>query len=869
MPRPVAPKLRLPEGVKPTAYSAMLVIHPDEPRFAGRVEIEVDLEQPTDTIWLHAHELWVEQAHVQVGDARFPLEARRGDDDFLGLHAMQPLPKGHAKVSVAYTGRLSTREVDGVFRVQEGNDWYVFTQFEPLAARTAFPCFDEPGFKTPWTLTLVVPQGQTAVTNTPQVSAQNRPDGMQVVKFAPSEPLPSYLVAFGVGPFDVKEAKPSGSRKVPTRILTPRGRAVEATYAAEVTPAIIDQLEKYFGIPYPYAKLDLLAVPLLDGAMENAGLVTFNSGSILSRPDEDTLSRQRRFASVDAHELAHQWFGDLVTMAWWDDLWLNEAFATWMSSHVLVDWQPTWGESLERVSGRSEALQDDSLVSARRIRQPIESENDVYNAFDGITYGKGAAVLRMTEAWLGADVFQKGVQRHLKGHAYGSATVDDFVHALAAEAGKDLGPVLSTFLEQTGAPLVSAKLECQKGQGTATLRLAQERYRPVGSKADAAQTWKVPLCVRYAAGAGSQRACTLLDGKEGALQLEAPKGCPAWVMPNADGAGYYRSALEPAALQALLSTHARQLTAEERVALLGDAGALVRANRLPVADAMALVRSYAGAPEREVVLAAVDLLGVLREELLPAELLPERERFVREVFAGRARVLGLTPKEGESEDARLLRPKLVALVAQHGHDETLINQAQVLAQRWLANHGVLEPERVDPVLAVAAAGNDPQLHAALLAEVKRAPDRKLRQQLLRALSNFQDPALVRANLALVLQGNLDPREAGDLLFGAANDVRTRQTTYDWVKQNYDTLAGRLPESVTGRIALLAQGFCSPEARADVASFFGPRNEKAQGGPRTLANVLEEIDLCVALKEAQGASAAAFLKPAAANGKTAP
>jgi cytosol alanyl aminopeptidase len=331
--RPTPPTLRLSEHVKPLAYAVDLTLRPAEPRFEGRVTIDLKLAQPTDVLWLHGRGLDVNQAHAQVGDQRMPLEALRTEGDFLGFAAPQPLPAGDVVLSVGYTGSVSSREVDGVFRVQEGSDWYLFSYFAPLAARAAFPCFDEPGFKTPWTLTLNVPRGQMAVANTPQVELRPRPDGLQSYRFARSEPLPTYLVAFGVGPFDVLEAQPSGSRRVPTRIITPRGRREEGTYAAEVTPPLVAELERYFGIPYPYAKLDVIAVPLMRGAMENAGLVAFNSGQVLSKPEEDTLLRQRRFAAVQAHELAHQWFGNLVTMAWWDDLWLSEAFATWMSSH--------------------------------------------------------------------------------------------------------------------------------------------------------------------------------------------------------------------------------------------------------------------------------------------------------------------------------------------------------------------------------------------------------------------------------------------------------------------------------------------------------------------------------------------------------
>ncbi|MBF5044801.1 M1 family metallopeptidase [Aggregicoccus sp. 17bor-14] len=856
---PTPPALRLSEYVKPTAYALELTLRPEQPRFEGRVTIDLQLSLATDLVWLHGKGLTITRASAQLGDKQVPLEALQAEGDFLGFAAPQLLPAGKVQLRIDYTGPLSEREVEGLFRVKEGDDWYVFSYFAPIAARRAFPCFDEPGFKTPWTLTLNVPRDVMAVANTPQVEVHPRADGLQTFRFAPSEPLPTYLVAFGVGPFDVLEAKPSGQRKVPTRIITPRGRRVEATYAAEVTPEVLGQLERYFGTPYPYAKLDVMAVPLQRGAMENAGLVTYDSSLILSKPEQDTIARQRGFANTQMHELSHQWFGNWVTMAWWDDVWLNESFATWMASHLVAQWQPTWGEDLRRVASRNLALEVDSLSTARRVRQPVERLDDIYSVYDPISYIKGAAVLRMTEAWLGEDAFRRGVRSYLGAHPHGSATVGDFAKALSAEAGRDVAPVLGSFLDQTGAPLLGVQLQCAKDKAPA-LRLTQQRYVPLGSKPGAAQTWHLPLCVRYGGPTGeARRACTVLEAAQGELLLEGAKGCPAWVMPNADGAGYYRSALEPAELRALLGPHAKKLTAEERVALLGDARALVLAGRLPITEAMQWVRQYAGAPEREVVLAAVRLMGVLRKELLPASLLPARERFVREVFQARVRALGLTAKRGESEDARLLRPKLVTLVGQDGRDEALIRQAQGLARGWLANPASLEAEQVDPVLAVAVAGTDAALHAELLAKMKTTPDRKLRQQLIAALSQVREPSLVRTQLELLLQPELDLREGMPLLAGAAGDVRTRQLAYDFTKAHYDALAARLPETSVARLAALAAGFCSPEARDDAEAFFAPRLAKAQGGARALANALEAVDQCIALKAAQGASAEASLR----------
>ncbi|MFP2932488.1 M1 family metallopeptidase, partial [Pyxidicoccus sp. 3LG] len=539
--QPTPPDLRLPTDVRPSSYTAELTLDPKVSAFQGVMDIALDVSKPTSVVWLHGKSLTVKEATVTQSGATVAARPVQGGKDYLGFVLEQPLAVGTAKLHLVYEGIASEKETDGAFRVNEGGDWYIYTQFEPIDSRRVFPSFDEPAFKVPWQLTFHVPAGDVAVTNTPQVSEEARPDGGRTFRFARTQPLPSYLIAFGVGPFDFLPAADAGQKKVKTRIITPRGRAAEGAYAAQVTPEILAALEDYFGIPYAYEKLDVIAVPLLGGAMEHPGLVTFNSRLLLSKPEEDTLGRQRGFSETQVHELAHQWFGNLVTMNWWDDLWLNEAFATWMTPRIVESWRPKWDAPVERVLERSGALDADSLLSARKIRQPIDSPNDIHNAFDGITYGKGAAVLTMTEEWLGREVFRKGIQRYMRKHANGNATAKDFLDALGAEAGKDVTGVLGTFLDQGGAPLVTASLEC--GAGGAKVVLTQQRYLRLGSKAPGPQTWRVPVCVDYAAGNKEARACTLLEGERAELALTDAKGCPAWVFPNAEGAGYFRMQL--------------------------------------------------------------------------------------------------------------------------------------------------------------------------------------------------------------------------------------------------------------------------------------------------------------------------------------
>ena len=856
-PTPPSPTLRLPTAVRPTGYAAELTLDPAQPTFQGVLDIELEVKEPADAVWLQGHGLSVKEASLTVGGAPVAVSQLKGTGDFLGFLPATALRPGPAHLRLVYEGALNERELSGAFRTKEADDWYVFTQFEAIGARRVFPCFDEPGFKVPWQLTLHVPAGNVAVSNTPlEGPAPDTTRGTTTWHFARTKPLPSYLIAFGVGPFDFLEARPSGQRGVPTRIITPKGRAQEGTYAAQVTPEILGALERYFDVPYGYDKVDVLAVPLLGGAMEHPGLVTFSEQIILARPSEDNVERQRDFYETQMHELAHQWFGDLVTLAWWDDLWLNESFASWATPRLVETTQPSWDAPIERVRGRSFALMADSLVSARRIRQPIESESDIHNAFDGITYGKGSAVLAMTESWLGREVFQRGARRYLLAHAHRNATGKDFIDALSAEAHQDVAGVMSSFLDRGGAPLVSARLDCTGKQPV--LKLAQSRFLPLGSVADTKQTWKLPLCVRYGAGRASARTCTLMEAETAELPLPDVKACPTWWIPNAEGAGYYRSSVDAQVLGKLLSTESAHLSRAERVVLLGDVNALVSAGVMPAADALGLLPGLAGEKDRLVFESALDLLGLVNPAALSEARRADRERLVRDLYGARARALGFTPRAKEDADAQLLRPRLLGLVAQGGGEPKLLAEARTLTERWLTDAHAITQDMVDTVLGAAASRGDAALHAKMLAAVRAEKDRKRREQLYWGLGQFRDVGLARQSLGLLLDPTVDPREAVGLLLGASFSVHVHDAAFAFVKEHYDALAARLPEDRVGLLTVSVSLACDPVSRQEAAAFFTPRMEHVPGGPRTLAQRLERMDQCIAFKAAQGPSVESFL-----------
>jgi alanyl aminopeptidase len=851
-PRP--PTFRLGTTVKPTGYQVELTVDPERETFDGVVDISLALSEATRQVWLHGNGLKVKEASLTAGGQSQPARAVTEGDSLLGFLLERPVGPGPATLRVVYQGTASAKETTGLFRQKDGDTWYALTQFQPDDARRALPCFDEPGFKVPWQLTLRVPGHQQAFANAPVASEETGPDGWKTVRFRPTPPLPSEVLAFAVGPFETVDAAPAGEKHTPVRIVVPRGRKAEAAYAAQATPPLVGLLEQYFGIPYPYEKLDVLAVPqpVLFGAMENPGLITFQMPLLLARPEQDTLQRQRRFAQVQAHELAHQWFGNLVTMAWWDDTWLNESFADWMALKVTGQWQPSWNMDAERVRDRAQAMKADRLVTTRRIRQPVESEGDILTAFDGdITYAKGNAVLAMFEAWVGPERFREGVRAHLRKHAQGNATAADFFQSLSQATGTDMTAALSTFLDQPGVPLVTMGLQCTAG-APPKLTLAQRRFLPVGSQgaSTAAQTWQVPVCVRYGTGKQEARACTLLTEKTGELVLTGATGCPDWVLPNEDARGYYHAKLEGDLLARLTRGGGKQLTLSERMGLLGDAQALMASNELPVDEALGVVTRLLPTDDRDLLTGALGMVGSVRREFIPEALRPKYAAFVRRTFGDKARALGLKPRPGEDEATRLLRPSVVKAVALLGEDEALQAQALELTRRWLEDRRALAPELVEVVLQLGARRGDAALHQRLLAEARKTTDPAERQALLGALGSFRDPALVRASTALLLSNDFPPLESvSGIASGMLGEEATREPFYAFVKEHFDALVERLPHEARGYMPVFGSAFCDAAHRQDVAAFFQERSARDPGGPQFLAQALERVDLCIAQREA--------------------
>jgi len=854
-----APKLRLPDNARPLEYTVDLHIVPGEDRFQGTVRIEVELTRPSSVIWLHAQSMTFQKASVRAGSDVRSAKVQPPEGDFVAIDAGSELPKGNMTLEIDYSGEISRSLTDGVFQQRQGDDWYVFTKFEPVTARRAFPCFDEPGFKTPWQLTLHVPAALRAFSNTPAGAETGEADGMKAVRFQKTKPLPSYLVAFAAGPLEIVETEPVGTNRVPSRIIVPRGRQSETDHAREITPGLIASLESYYGTPYPYEKLDQIVVPLTTswGAMENAGLIAY--GDFLLAPKaEDTERRRRGRAETMLHEMSHQWFGDLVTTAWWDDIWLNEAFASWISRKLLDEAHPDWKLRTETASAVF-AMRTDSLASARKIRQPIEAPGDIANAFDGITYVKGSDVIGMFENYVQPEVFRRAIQLYLKQHAWGNATSADLLSALDAVAGPGVGAAFATFLNQGGFPLVHVKLNC--ASTGAALDASQERFLPLGSEAQAGALWQTPLCVKWEDQRGIHTQCALMAKARESVSLRGGAGCPVWLFANRNGAGYYAASYDSALFESLTRQGLAKLSPPERASILRDVRLMFASGKTDARTALGAAREFSRDPDR-IIVEQTESITYATSDFVPEDLRPNYARFVQALFGARARELGWKPKPGEDEETRLLRQSLVPFVADAGEDTALRSEAVGLARAWLADRHSLDPAMIDSVLSTAAYAGSRDYFEALVAAVQQTKVKREREYMIGALASFREPRLKQAALNLVFASEIDPRELTPVIFGIERE--TRDVVWTFVKEHFDQLNSRLPGArgipFGAELPFAAGRYCDETHRADVEAFFQSRIASLSGGKRNLANVLERIRLCSVRAAAVAPGLADFLKP---------
>ena len=574
---PPPPAFLLPNYLTPVKHTVELTIDPEKDTYVGTVRIAVELNVATNVFWVNGKDVVPIDASVKYQGVTTAAKVEAVKDEFIGLEIPTPIGPGSATLFIRYQARLDEKSVVGPYRRKIGNDWYVFTTFTPIDARRAFPCFDEPRFKTPWEITIHVRRELKAFSNGAETSVVE-PGGMKAVHFAETRPLPAEVIAFAVGPFDVFEGAPAG-HATPIRVITTRGLGAQGKTAAEATVEMLPRLETYTAMPYAFGKLDHLALPEgAFGAVENAGLITYRQRGLLAAPSELTPEKKRSIESVEAHEMAHQWFGDLVTQATWRDVWLSEGFATWLSAKVMDQEQPPARKLLNSVAARERIMASETGMRARPVRLAMNSRDDMRGVYSRVVYDKGASILMMLEGWLGEDKVRAGLRAYLQAHAFGNASTADLESALR-DAAVDPAPVMDSFLDQAGIPVIRA--DCKDGKVTA----------------ERSGTWSVPVCVR---GDGVDKTCGVINAQNRSIDL-GRSSCPAWIELNAGGTAYYRTGWSAAQLSALATRGLARLSAAERLTLVYDLRAMPSS-----VEVSALLKRLAADQEPEITKAAGD-----------------------------------------------------------------------------------------------------------------------------------------------------------------------------------------------------------------------------------------------------------------------
>lgn len=860
---------RLPDSVVPLHYRLQLRVDPAAKGFSGKAEIRLRLQQPTRCFWLHALDLTVDTFSLQDAQGK-PIQAALAGKDatcfrptsgFLGFSVDAELPAQELLLRIDYHADYNS-QLEGLYKTTRAGKPYVVTQMEPISARRAFPGFDEPRFKATFDLQLDIPAGEQAVANTAQVKQEKLADGWRRLTFRTTPKLPTYLIALAVGPWDIVEGPPVPATRwreqpVPLRGIAPAGEGARIKDALAATPAIVTALEDYFGYPYAFGKLDLLAAPDFSaGAMENPGLVIFRESLMLQDANTPTSLRRASF-EVNAHELAHQWFGDTVTMPWWDDLWLNEAFATWMEGRITERLRPAHRADLQRIESAQIAMTADSLASARRVRQPIADNGDIEGAFDSLTYGKGAAVLAMFETWLGEETFRQGIRQYMKQHAFANATSDDLIDALAkaGDKGGTLGKAMRSFLDQPGVPLVASTLRCDGGK--AVLELTQQRYFPAGSRGDSAQRWGIPLCVRSSRGGKVATQCELFDQASGRIALDG--GCPDWYLPNAQARGYYRVSMAGADMAALTRV-AGTLDERDQLAFADAVKAGFQRGEVSAPALLAALGQLAKSPLREVAFSLLDELEWIRRNLADETTRAAIDAYVAALYLPQLERLGYLRREGESEDDALRRGALAELLARKVDNEkvrqALLQQGDAVLRgddNGRLRFGAANYDLLGTVLAVTVQQRGAAAVDALIAEAARNSDASLRMTMVMAMGATADPEQGERVREFAISPAAKISETVRILRMQQYEPRNRAALWTWFQRRYAQVVAHTPAFVHGDLPeLVAQDWCEPEQAQRIATFFSANVAKASGTAQGLQRADEAIRLCAALKARHGA-----------------
>ena len=845
---PASNAVVLPETARPSKYRIKL--QPDLKNFTFDGEQSVDLLilEATSTIVLNSIDLEISNTTLHANGTTLTSKSVTIDKDAetATLDFGETIQPGDARLEMVFTGELNDKLM-GFYRSeytsQDGETRYLATtQFEPTDARRAFPCWDEPAKKATFEVTLVFSDEYQAVSNTPVVEEAVPGPGLKSVRFAETPIMSTYLLVFIVGNLTSIEERAAGGTTV--GVWTTPGKEDQASFALDTSVKLLSYFNEYFGIPYPLPKLDHIAIPdFAAGAMENWGAVTYRETALLVDPDNSSAGTRQRVAEVIAHEMAHMWFGDLVTMEWWDDLWLNESFASWMGNKA-VDWLfPEWEMWTQFVNmDTNRALSLDGLKNSHPIEQAVKNPAEVSQLFDAISYSKGASVIRMLENFLGEESFRKGLNRYLSSHMYDNARTEDLWSALETESGRPVTAIMDSWVKQMGYPVL--QVESDRTGGQTTLSVTQERFvydRLLGdggpdSDSDN-EVWRVPV----SASQGSEEsAVTVMDGRQ--TQIDVPGSGDGWVKLNPLQTGFFRVNYSTEDWQRLVpAIESLELHATDRLGVQNDAYALSRAGLLPVTQFLSLAQAYKNEGDASV---WSDLASNLRdiEQLISDEAIhPAYQGFAREIFGPAARKIGWEPKSGEGHLDALLRSTVLSQAGSY-HDPDVTAQASERFQKYLQDRETLAPNLRGVVFALAAQSGGKDVYDQIWGLEGETDLAEEKIRLLMSLTRFQRPELLNSTLADSLSAKVRSQDSITLVAGVAANPKGRDLAWEFVKDNWAEFDRRYGGGGFGlmRLVSICSHFNSQEKADEVDSFFA--EHPAPAAERTIRQALERVRL---------------------------
>ena len=850
-----APRGPLPEGVRPTYYKLDLTLDPAQTRFNGRVTMDVEFDRPATGFWLHGQGLQIRDVRVSSGTLE---NAEASWRDVLGsgvawIGFPRRVSPGVSRIEISYSAPFD-ENLSGLFRVEEQGNAYALAKSESIQARRFMPGFDEPRFKTPYDILLTVPQTDMAISNTPIVSRELiEGDDMARVTFKRTRPLPTYLLSLAVGNFDQVNGPAMAPNEVrgveiPLTGYTRAGKGDEISYALMMTEPMIAYFERQLGIPYPYQKLDIIAAPQWpSGATELAAAITYRESRILYGPTSGPAAR-RSLLGIHSHEIAHMWFGDLVTPPWWDDLWLKEAFASWATGIVLNELEPEGGYELEAVSEAVSAMGLDSLESARAVREPITLNEDIRNAYDSITYDKGLAVIAMVDSYFGAETFRPALGRYIASFEDSVADSGDFFEIIARETREpDLTKAFRSFVEQNGLPTLETELQCKDGQ-TPQVKLKQSRYKPLGSPISETRKWTIPFCLAAEQEGGRERHCMMIDSESATMKLAGEETCPAWIMPNAGGRGYWRFTMSDAQW-ALLAVNMQALEPAEALTAIDSARASFEAGQLSLSSLMAIINAGSQRSEQQVLNEAISAYASLHPLLTGnPEALEGYQAELNRIFMP----LFVAVEDPQTERDTLMKGRLESFLGRVGNNAAIREELGRAANSYVGlpvrgDVRQLTSDDFSTALAIGMQDGGKPFLEALVSSLDDVDDPTFNLAAAYAIGENKDPALLPDILDLAMSGTLGTRETYSVISGQMREHETRPQTWAWLRTNFPAFIKLIPGQRPRSTPRLASRLCYPGAVDEMETLFETYGDLAPGYERALAEARENIGLCVAFR----------------------